>query len=360
MRRSWSVAVAAVLASLPLATAGKAQEQRGEFRVYSENDRYNWFTDHTDRFYTQGLRVEWLYNSGDSGRQFLPGISHGDWCSLLCGDGHIDQLGNVNTGFAIGQNMYTPGDITIAAPQLDDRPWAGLLYGSRIARIRYHDATFGAAREDRVEVSLGVVGPASLAGATQTWWHDDIINADHPEGWHNQLRNEPVVQLRYESALRLEIARDNADMIPRVRVNLGNALASIEGELTARIGVGLTGFGVTTAAPSVPPPIALAEQQSAFSANGWRPRFNVFARAGVKAVAHNITLDGNSFRDNDILVERKPFVPEIAAGVEVNPFGAIWLTYQFVMRGSEFETSGGRDSPVQEFGSITFSVRPGI
>ena len=58
MRRSWSVAVAAVLASLPLATAGKAQEQRGEFRVYSENDRYNWFTDHTDRFYTQGLRVE--------------------------------------------------------------------------------------------------------------------------------------------------------------------------------------------------------------------------------------------------------------------------------------------------------------
>jgi hypothetical protein len=53
--------------------------------------------------------------------------------------------------------MYTPRDITLANPPLDDRPYAGWLY-----------ATLGLGVEtgrqlDQLALSLGVVGPESLA-----------------------------------------------------------------------------------------------------------------------------------------------------------------------------------------------------
>lgn len=73
-------------------------------------------------------------------------------------------------------------------------------------------------------------------------------------------------------------------------------------------------------------------------------------------MAHNITLDGNTFARNDIRIGRKVFVPEIGVGFEVNLAGNVWLTYQFIHRGSEFERRNGRDAPAQEFGSITLAV----
>ena len=75
----------------------------------------------------------------------------------------------------------------------------------------------------------------------------------------------------------------------------------------------------------------------------------------MKAVAHNIFLDGNTFVSNDIRIHRTTFVPEIAAGAEMNLVGNFWLTFQFIRRGSEFRTRSGREAPAQEFGSFTIA-----
>lgn len=356
MRRSTIIlASAVVLESLLL--PGEAQAQvPGEVRIYAENDFFNPFTEQTDRYYTQGLRVEWLRPEEKSDAHFLPGITHADWCSLVCGNGFRE--GNVNTGHAIGQNMYTPEDISIAAPQPNDRPWAGLLYGSRIARISYLERSLKAQRQDRIEVTLGVVGPASLAGVTQIEFHR-LIGADRPNGWDNQLRNEPVLQLRYDTALRWPRKEGgNADIIPRARANLGNALISLEADVTMRIGRNLSGFGAQAIPPPASPPPApetMTGRTHALMGRRWPASFNLFLRGGIKAVAHNITLDGNSFARNDIRIDRTPFVPEIAAGFEVNLIGNFWLTYQFIHRGSEFRRRNGRAAPAQEFGSLTFA-----
>ena len=357
MRRLPLLAAALAL-SILLPAAGAQARGLEEIRLYEENDYFNPFTEQTDRYYTQGLRVEWLNRPRSADTDFLPGISHEDWCSLMCGA----DAGNrrVNAGYSVGQNIYTPADITIAGPQPNDRPWAGLLYGSRIARVRYDEPSLRAQREDRIEVSLGIVGPASLAREAQTEWHR-IIEVDLPRGWDNQLRNEPVLQLRYDTALRWP-DRDggHADLIPRVRANLGNALTSLEAELTARIGWNLSGFGVgPIPAPAPPPPLAGAAmtESSALTGTRWLPSANLFVRAGIKAVAHNILLDGNSFADNDIRIRRTPFVPEIAAGVEANLVGHWWVSFQFIHRGSEFETRSGRAAPAQEFGAITIAWR---
>lgn len=334
-------------------------EERGEFRLYEENDLFNPFSEPTDRYYTQGLRVEYLSSSDGADANFLPGISHADWCRLLCGGPSVDS--EVNTGYAIGQNMYTPADITIAAAQPYDRPWAGFLYASRIARVSYDDYELRARRQDRIELTLGVVGPASLAGPTQIRWHR-LIGADRPNGWDNQLRNEPILQLRYETALRWPHDEGgHIDFVVRGRGNLGNVLVSIEAEATVRIGWNLSGFGVGPIPPPPPPPLAPGAVEEATPARAqtrtrWLASGNLFLRAGIKGIAHNIFLDGNSFVDNDIRVDRTPFVPEVAAGVELNLVGPAWLSFQFIHRGSEFRNWLGRQAPGQEFGAITLAV----
>lgn len=358
MRRPTIILAKAVaLASLLLSVEARAQSQiqtPDEARIYLENDYFNWFTERTDRYYTQGARVELLWHGQARDSNFLPGISHADWCSLVCGDDAAER--RVDSGVAVGQNMYTPANITIATPQPDDRPWAGYLYGSRIARISYEGAG-NTQRQDRVEVSLGIVGPASLAGPLQDWWHG-VINVERPEGWSNQLRNEPIVQLRYDTALRWP--REDGghfDGIARVRGNLGNALVSLEAEAILRIGWNLSGFGVQTIQPAFAPTAAATTgPTNALTGTRWLGSGNLFLRVGIKAVAHNITLDGNTFARNDIRIDRMPLVPEIAIGAEFNLAGNFWVTFQFIRRGSEFETWTGRKAQAQEFGSFTLAL----
>lgn len=354
--RNHGLNAALLAATILFADAAQAQQTQtpGEIRIYEENDLFNPFTEQTDRYYTQGLRVEWLSPPQRADAHFLPGITHADWCSLVCGHGAAQ--GSVNTGCAFGQNIYTPANIAIAAPQPYDRPWAGLLYGSRIARVSYVEPSLAAQRQDLIEVSLGIVGPASLAREAQTVVHQ-LIGVGLPKGWDNQLSTEPVLQLRYDTALRWpRTDGGHADVIARVRGNLGNALISLEAEATGRIGWNLSGFGV----PLIPsaamsPALALAGPANAGAANRWLSSANLFVRAGIKAVAHNIFLDGNSFANNDIRIDRTVFVPEIAVGAELNLVGNFWLTAQFIHRGSEFETRLGRKAPGQDFGAITIA-----
>jgi lipid A 3-O-deacylase len=356
MRKSSIILAAAVAFPILLHAADARAGGPEEVRVYEENDFFNWFTEQTDRYYTQGIRVEWLNSPRSADTDFLPGIRHHDWCSLVCGSDSENR--SFSAGYAVGQNIYTPAEIRIAAPQPNDRPWGGLLYGSRIARVRYDEPSLHAQREDRIEVTLGIVGPASLAREAQTEWHR-IIEVDLPRGWDNQLRNEPVLQLRYDTALRWP-NRDggHADIIPRVRANVGNALTSLEAEVTGRIGWNLSGFGVGPI-PVAPPPPPLAgapmARSGALTGTGFLASGNLFVRAGIKAIAHNIFLDGNTFVHNDIRIERRPFVPELAAGVELNLVSHLWLSFQFIHRGSEFETRSGRNAPAQEFGAITIA-----
>ena len=342
--------VIAVFALLIVSGPAIAQPRpvlRGELRFYEENDFFNFVTERTDRFYTQGLRVENLYASAESATHILPGVPFDALC-IACGRSTRNRA--LNTGWAIGQNIYTPSDITIPGPQPDERPWAGLLYVSRIARFTRQYPRDNLERQDRIELSIGMVGSASLAGPAQTLWHQ-IIEDDLPRGWHNQLRNEPIVQLRYETALRRPVGR-HVDFIPRVRANLGIAQISMEAELVGRIGWNLAGFGAIINPTSVP--FAAAPTLDDASALAGRPMVsgNLFARAGIKAVAHNIFLDGNILSDNDIRIDRRFFVPEYAVGIELTFFDRFRVSFQFVRRGSEFRDSLGRAAPALEFGSI--------
>src|SRR3546814_4711146 len=83
--------------------------------------------------------------------------------------------------------MYTPDDVALRNPPLDDRPYAGWLYGS-VGLI----AETGR-RLDQLELTLGVVGPASLTEQTQKLIHE-ITDSQEPRGWDRSEEHTSELQ----------------------------------------------------------------------------------------------------------------------------------------------------------------------
>lgn len=135
-----------------------------------------------DSDYTHGTRIEWDFHDSTAP----------DWFNSLFGKIPVfwSEKGRFWYTLTLGQDMFTPDNIGASEPIYDDRPYAGYLYlglaGRKIVRER---TTF-------FEVDIGVVGPYSMAEDVQSWVHERIGSAK-PNGWDNQLHNEPTIQLQY-------------------------------------------------------------------------------------------------------------------------------------------------------------------
>ena len=77
---------------------------------------------------------------------------------------------------------------------------------------------------------------------------------------------------------------------------------------------------------------------------------HVFAALDGQAVARNIFLDGNTFRDSHH-VDKKPFVATFVAGIGII-IQRFKITYAYVCRTKEFKTQHDE----QKYGSITLSI----
>jgi hypothetical protein len=81
-------------------------------------------------------------------------------------------------------------------------------------------------------------------------------------------------------------------------------------------------------------------------------RFGWYVTAGVdgRAIARNIFLDGNTFRDSRS-VDKEPFVGDLHWGV-VLAWRRVRVSYTHVVRTREFTTQGKHD----EFGAFSLST----
>ena len=308
---------------LLLATIGVARlAQAGavETTIDNDTDAFVPGPSTTDRNYTQVSRVAW-YGSPNE----MPGWAHG----------LADRIGGRDSerrfGLAIGQEIYTPDAISKRTPVLNDRPYAGWLYGSAFVVSETER------RERTLEMTAGVVGPKSLASDAQSWWHGELgIRA--PRGWQYQLHDEPGVMLRLTERRRPWGRRKHVDLVPHGVAAVGNVLTYAGAGATLRLGAPLPNdFG-----------------QSPTTAPGPGERSNkvhlyAFARAEGRAVAHSIFLDGNTLGGSQ-RVHRMPFVGESQMG-----FGARWrsvgLRYLFSYTTQEFRER----ADVHRYGSIGLS-----
>lgn len=300
------------LAVLALAAASvRAEEAPGLLTLHLENDVFAGI----DNQYTNGTYLSYAAPVND-----LPGWAR--WTKRRLA-GLIDAP-DWQVAYGIGQSMFTPDDITNPDPPLDDRPYAGLLFGSV-----YLSADTGR-RRDTLGLEIGVTGPPSLAETMQKFIHNDIGIGDPPRGWHTQIDTEVTFRVLYEQKRRYPgtLWGFEVDAVPEATLALGTADVSAGAALTLRLGEGLDmDYGAPRVRRSVAPMLR--------PNTGDAMRWNVFAGVAGRAVARDITLDGNTFR-NSRSVDKEPVVAEANLGVSVD-LGRAVLSYTHVFRSPDFE-----------------------
>jgi len=322
------VRAAAAFGILLLAPGVARAADAPTFNLVTENDSY--ISISGDRHYTNGIYLSWTSASRPRAESFaqylmLPGGKDADW----------------RTGYFLGQAIFTPENLGAFVPPPNDRPYAGWLFGG--TRL-YRDS---GEMLDKVEVTLGVVGPAALGSDVQKFWHAAFIpSAAHPNGWHAQLRDEPGLVLSEQRIWRVSLARGplQVEALPQANVSLGNVYDYAGAGAMLRLGGNLT-------ADWGPARIAPAQQGADFQtvdSFAWY----VFGGGEVRAVARNLFLDGNSFHAGPS-VAKKTIVGDINAGAALL-FPHARITASYTRRSGEFRGQRGDD----ELGSVSVSFIP--
>ncbi len=197
-------------------------------------------------------------------------------------------------------------------------------------------------------LTVGMVGPASYAEETQKFVHKNITSSPIPQGWNHQLKNELGVILTYERKWRelydASLLGVNFDVMPHVGTNLGNVNTDASIGTTFRFGYNLPrDYGPPRIRPSLPGSDFFIPTQTL--------GFYVFSTAELRAVARNIFLDGNTFRDGPH-VNKKPVIGSLQLGVAMTyqdmriSFTQVWITQQYEHQNHD-----------DHFGAVTLSYR---
>lgn len=301
------VSLARALVVLFLLTAGSSHAQvEGPSRITLTWD--NDLLAGTDRHYTNGARVEL---SGRLDPRALPGWLTPD---------------EARWGLAAGQHIYTPEDLEAAEPAADDRPYAGLSY----VALSVNRRVTALGLEDRIELSLGMVGPSSGAQAVHRLAHE-VFGSEKARGWRQQLRDEPVVELTYRANLQLARGQVEGlvyDVRPTLGVGLGTVATFASLGAAARLGLGVPGAWAEGPAPV---------------------RLYLTASAEVRLVGHDIFLDGSLLHGGGPRVSKERVVADLSLGFVVAIHDRVSLSYSHTFRTPTFE----RQLDGDQFGSLS-------
>ena len=316
-----------VALSIVVARAASGTE-KGTFSILLENDIF----DNSDHDYTNG--VEFAYTTSP---QDTPdwAIRTSNWLPFF------SENTDVRTRYALGQSIYTPRNLNTANPPPTDRPYAGFLYGA-----------FGLVGDtgrhlDQLQITLGVIGPDSLADKTQTWVHA-IIKDHKPMGWATQLHNEPGLIIQYERSIKLIPPKSILGLVfdaePDYGVAVGNVYDYVNAGAMMRLGFNLPNdYGPMRIEPSLP-------GSNFFEPNGGLSAY-VFGGVDGRAIARNLFLDGNSFEASRS-VQKMNLVGDMVFGAAIT-FHAIRIAYTHVIRSREYKTQSAPD----RFGAVDLSFR---
>ena len=271
-----------------------------------------------------------------------------------------------NVVVKFGQAMFTPKDFARTDLITDDRPYAGLLYVGMSWNRRKHETQSEIEMLDTREITLGVIGPMSLARQTQNIIHN-IKAIDKFEGWSNQLGNEPALQVALDQKFKTyqgpgAIAPGfSTDLIRSLGLQLGNietsATVGIEGRVGWNIPNDFGTYPIRPGAENRPPSVASIHGGDGKSSQYLtRPQagIHLFGTVETRLVLHDFSLDGNLFQSSHS-VTRKPWIAQAAVGLSAqSPLAGrgVKLALMRVWRTREFEEQG----PSHAYGSVSLSM----
>lgn len=321
--RGWTAA-ALVLVAMAAVRPAAAQT----FGFWFDND----IVANRDRYYTNGIQLYYITPE-------RPVVGVDALADLVPGAAAPARR---RWGFALGQKMFTPEDLTLNPPDPNDRPYAGWLYG------RLSVLTEEPTQVDRFELDVGVVGPWSLAEDTQKFVHRILPSSTYPEGWGSQVRNEPGIVISYQRAWRAERPHRagpfDVDATPHAAASLGNVYTFAGVGATLRLGQSMP----PALGPLIDRPITPIPYQDAVGDGfSWYAYLSLEGRL----VGRNIFLDGNTFRDSRS-VDKEIAVAAAQLGVTVR-FDWAALTVAYNVLTPEFEGQDG----LSNYGSFRLAFR---
>lgn len=259
----------------------------------------------------------------------------------------ISALGNTVRTYSteIGLYGFTPEDITRRDANLDDRPYASLLY---VSSSQEH----AGARPDiawRSTFTVGVLG-LNLVGDLQNEVHE-LIDSDQARGWRHQISDGGEPTARYS------IARQRLWASGHSNVEIKTSLQGSVGYLTElSYGISLRVGHIATRWQSFNPELANYREHSvpAFLGKGYRESY-FSAGMAIKARAYNVFLQGQ-FRDSDV---------EYDSGDVNHGIIEAWAGYthifasgyrvSYTLRGHSSELKSGEGDRNVLWGGLTFA-----
>jgi hypothetical protein len=328
MRLSLPALLAALLPlTAPQTAHALCEEGCGQFAAIFENDK----PAGNDRDYSNGFLFAWS----------SPSFQPPRWLDPVTGIGsRLVIPGDLRWQLSFGQKFFTPDDTETRTPDPADRPYAAWLYGA-LTLMSSNEHQFSS-----VELQLGVVGPSALGEQVQNNFHR-LFNIPNAEGWDRQLKDEPGVNLvltrQWRQNWDTSIEGLQVGVVPSVSGSLGNVNTYAGGGAMLRIGNALADdFGPPRVRPVSGGSVFYTEQRDGL---GW------YAFVGVegRVVAHDVTLDGNTWRDSPS-VDRNWLVGDASAGIALMWRG-VRLTGAYTIRTEEFSGQDG----ASEFGSVSLA-----
>ncbi|HXV75283.1 MAG TPA: lipid A deacylase LpxR family protein [Candidatus Polarisedimenticolaceae bacterium] len=334
------VCLLGLIVAWPGAAAGQADPPRdysGLLSLYVENDLFL----RSDDNYTSGVGVSWTSNDASAYRDrafanrfvraasFLPTIG-------LTRFRHF-------VAFTLGQEIYTPADISSPDAPPDQQPYAGVLY------LDSSVFSLGRRTMHAFTLRLGCVGPCSSADQIQREIHQ-WIGSPVPAGWDDQLEDEFLLNLDYDWDWRIRRVtgphKADYDFSLQAGAGFGNYYVGANGGIVARVGhnlpdnYGAASFrsgGAAGVAGLAPPP-------------GGRWGFYLFVGLQLSVVGRFLPTDGNTFVDGP-RIDRDDLFGNLSSGVTVGRGRVLFSwTINNVAGLTRFEQSRADD-----FGTLSFS-----
>jgi lipid A 3-O-deacylase len=326
---------------MAIAACGRGlADDYGRVNILEENDSLYF---HSDKHYTQGLRLSYLAPSVTPGDAFDRPFDYLGADTPIFASDFVDR----RYAFLFGQSIFTPENLQLRPPDPHDRPYAGWLYGGVSLLQRDGDGSL-----ENLELDAGVVGPGALGEQVQNDWHQ-FIGIRQAQGWSDQIQNEPGAVLTYQRLWRFPIVGSGdafgIDAVPEAGATVGNVFDF--GELGGMLRIG-SGLGADYGPARVRPALSGTDYfDSTRVGDGLGGYFYIGAQGRV--VGRNIFLDGNSFRQSPS-VEHKALVGDLEAGFAFFWSRRVRADFSVTQRTEEFV--GQRTPDVVGTAALSFSL----
>ncbi len=214
--------------------------QARSWRLIYEND----FFGATDRYYTQGIYLEAV----------LPSLARSPIRRLLI----APTQSAPRFGVAFGDEGYTGSDLKKAEIVPGDHPWAGTK------QLHAFAISADTLRHRRIssQLTVGLIGQGAAGREIQTFIHQRTGNTI-PQGWHNQIRNDVILNYAVAAEQRILTAGSGLELWSAGTARVGTFQTSLS-------------FGGTLLAGRI-------------------GRLYAYAAPAVKLVGYDATLQGGLF-----------------------------------------------------------------